>query len=327
MLNKTRAIAAPMCAAFIASAAFAGGSCTYSKTAQSQCGSSNAGYQVVQAGHHSEPNIIQIASTTEGFGTLTAAITAAGLADALQGEGPFTVFAPTDDAFAKLPAGTVESLLRPENRETLVSILKFHVVPGRVMAKDVVKVTSADTLMGQRVDVNVDGGNVTINGANVIATDVTAGNGVIHVIDTVILPEDKNILSVAAEANMFNTLAAALGAAELTSALEGDGPFTVLAPTDEAFAKLPAGTIENLLKVENRDQLRAILLYHVIEGRVYSDQAINAKKARTLQGSKVKIKSAYGSVKINDAKVIAADIDATNGVIHVIDTVLLPPSH
>jgi uncharacterized surface protein with fasciclin (FAS1) repeats len=123
------------------------------------------------------------------FNTLVAAVKAAGLVDTLKGEGPFTVFAPTDEAFAKLPAGTLESLLKPENKARLQSILTYHVVPGKVMSRDVVKLDSARTVQGSSVAIKTHDGKVMVNGARVIKADVETSNGVIHVIDTVILPE------------------------------------------------------------------------------------------------------------------------------------------
>jgi uncharacterized surface protein with fasciclin (FAS1) repeats len=133
--------------------------------------------------------IVDVAASKPEFSTLVAALKAGGLVETLQGEGPFTVFAPTDEAFAKLPAGTLESLLKPENRDQLRAILTYHVVPGKVLAKDVVGLDSATTVNGAKADVQVEGGTVTIDGAKVTATDVVAGNGVIHVVDTVMLPE------------------------------------------------------------------------------------------------------------------------------------------
>ncbi len=131
-----------------------------------------------------------VENAVEGkFTTLVAAAKAAGLVDLLSGKGPFTVFAPTDKAFEKLPEGTVESLLKPENKEKLVAILKYHVVPGNVMAKDVVKLTSAKTAQGSEIKVKVTDGKVSINDAKVVKADVACKNGVIHVIDTVILPK------------------------------------------------------------------------------------------------------------------------------------------
>jgi transforming growth factor-beta-induced protein len=273
-----------------------------------------------------DKDIVDTAVAAGSFKTLAAALQAGGLVDALKGEGPFTVFAPTDEAFAKLPEGTVATLLKPENKGKLVSILTYHVVPGKVMATDVVKVTGAKTLNGQQVDVKVDGGKVFIDGSQVVKADIACSNGVIHVIDSVILPADKNLAETAIAAGSFKTLVAAAQAAGLVGALSGEDALTVFAPTDEAFAKLPEGTVESLLKPENKSKLADILKYHVVSGRVYSSDAVAAKSAATLQGSKINIKVTDSGAMVNDAKLLKTDIDASNGVIHVIDSVILPPS-
>jgi uncharacterized surface protein with fasciclin (FAS1) repeats len=144
------------------------------------------------AGHHAKDgnskDIVDTAVAAGQFNTLAAALEAADLVDTLKGDGPFTVFAPTDAAFAKLPAGTVESLLKPENRDQLVAILTYHVVPGKVAAADVVKLDEAKTVNGKGVQITVADSGVQVDNANVIKTDIEASNGVIHVIDTVIIP-------------------------------------------------------------------------------------------------------------------------------------------
>jgi uncharacterized surface protein with fasciclin (FAS1) repeats len=134
-------------------------------------------------------DIVDTAVGAGSFNTLVAAVKAADLVETLKGEGPFTVFAPTDDAFAKLPSGTLEDLLRPENKAKLQSILTYHVVPGKVMAEDVVKLDSAKTVNGQSLTIKVESGTVMIDNAKVVKTDVACSNGVIHVIDTVVLPK------------------------------------------------------------------------------------------------------------------------------------------
>ena len=136
----------------------------------------------------------------------------------------------------------------------------------------------------------------------------------------------KDIVDTAVAAGQFETLAAALGAADLVDTLKGDGPFTVFAPTDEAFAKLPEGTVESLLKPENRDQLIAILTYHVVPGAVRAADVVKLDAARTVNGQSVAIQVADNGVQVDNANVIATDIEASNGVIHVIDTVILPSS-
>lgn len=136
--------------------------------------------------------------------------------------------------------------------------------------------------------------------------------------------EDRDIVDVAVAAGEFSTLAAALDAAGLVTTLKGEGPFTVFAPTDAAFAKLPAGTLESLLLPENRDRLTAILTYHVVPGKVMAADVVNLSEAETVNGSGIAIKVIDGKVMINDATVVTADVDASNGVIHIIDTVILP---
>jgi transforming growth factor-beta-induced protein len=271
--------------------------------------------------------IVETAVAAGSFKTLVAAVQAAGLVDTLNGAGPFTVFAPTDEAFAKLPAGTLESLLKPENKAKLAAILTYHVVPGAVKAADVVKLKNAGTVNGQRVDIKVDGAKVKVDGATVVTTDIACSNGVIHVIDSVILPVDGTIVDVAAKNGSFNTLVAAVKAAGLVETLSGKGPFTVLAPTDAAFAKLPAGTLEMLLKPENKQQLVDILTYHVVPGvAAYSDAVVKMSEVPTVLGSPIAVKVVDGKVTLNGATVVAADVEATNGVIHVVDTVILPSS-
>jgi len=271
-------------------------------------------------------DIVTTAIGAGSFKTLATALQAAGLIETLQGNGPFTVFAPSDEAFAKLPAGTVETLLKPENKQSLIAVLTYHVVPGKVMAAEVVKLNAATTVNGQRVNVKVDDGKVQIDQTQVVAADIVCSNGVIHVIDQVILPSTDNIPATAAKAGTFKTLLAAAKAAGLVEVLSGEKPLTVFAPTDDAFAKLPAGTVENLLKPENKEKLTAILKFHVVSGRVFSNDVLSGKELKTAQGGMLTAAVTNGAATINGAGLIATDIDASNGVIHVIDTVLLPPA-
>ncbi|MGD2015448.1 MAG: fasciclin domain-containing protein [Desulfobacterales bacterium] len=141
------------------------------------------------ASSHSKKDIVDTAVSAGSFKTLVAAVTAADLAETLKGEGPFTVFAPTDDAFAKLPAGTVEDLLKPENKDKLTSILTYHVVSGKVMAKDVMTLKEAKTVQGGMVNISMEADTVMIDNAKVVKADIECSNGVIHVIDTVIMPK------------------------------------------------------------------------------------------------------------------------------------------
>lgn len=270
-------------------------------------------------------DIVDTAVANGNFKTLAAALGAADLVEALKGEGPLTVFAPTDEAFSKLPPGTVESLLQPENKAKLQKILTYHVIGKQVPASTVVTLSGATTLSGERLQIGADSGAVKVNDATVVSTDIACDNGLIHVVDTVLLPADKNLVETAASAGTFNTLIAAAKAAGLAGALTGSDDLTVFAPTDEAFAKLPAGTVESLLKPENKQQLVGILKYHVVSGRIYSDAALAAGQAGTLEGGTVSITADSSGAKVNEANLVATDISASNGVIHVIDRVLMPP--
>ena len=283
-------------------------------------------------------SIVDIAVADGRFTTLVAALQAADLVETLQGEGPFTVFAPTDDAFAALPEGTVEALLA--DPEALSQILLYHVVSGKVMAADVAGLNGADvaTVAGENIMVKADDMGVMINESKVIITDIEGSNGVIHVVDAVILPpveesaevemddemmeESKTIVDIAVEDGRFTTLVTAVTEAGLVETLQSEGPFTVFAPTDEAFAALPAGTIEALLA--DIPALTDILLYHVVDGKVMAADVVELDSATTLQGQDIMIKTNMGKVMINDAEVVITNIEASNGVIHVVDAVILP---
>ena len=280
-------------------------------------------------------SIAEIAAEDGRFNTLVAAVTAAGLAETLSGEGTFTVFAPTDDAFAALPEGTVESLLE-DPQGALTDILLYHVVDSVVPAETVVTLDSATTMQGEDVAISVVDGEVFLNeSAKVIITDIEASNGIIHVIDAVILPPSmsaaaaktgKSIAEIAAEDGRFNTLVAAVTAAGLAETLSSEGTFTVFAPTDDAFAALPEGTVESLLE-DPQGALTDILLYHVVDSVVPAETVVTLDSATTMQGEDVAIAVVDGEVFLNDsAKVIITDIEASNGIIHVIDAVILPPS-
>ena len=281
------------------------------------------------AAHHSESaSRLDIVETAQGAGvfqTLVAAVGAAGLVETLKSDGPFTVFAPTDEAFAQLPAGTLDALLEPRNREALRAILTYHVVAGEVPASAAGSRSFANTVNGQRAELRVAEGRLRVDDAIVLTADVRASNGLIHGIDRVLLPEDQTIVGVASRAGTFATLLAAAEAAGFAETLSGDGPFTVFAPTDEAFARLPEGTVEELLGEPGLGTLKSILGYHVLEGRVFADGALAAGRARTVNGESVAIRIADGRLRVNGAAVAAADVEAANGVVHVIEEVLLPP--
>ncbi len=285
------------------------------------------------AQNHGGNTIVDVAVSAGIFKTLVAAVQAAGLAETLMGKGPFTVFAPTDEAFAKLPVGTVETLLKPENKATLVSILTYHVAAGYRTSGNLSTTSGARSVQGAPIGFAVHGKDATLTDgkggtAKVIKANVGASNGVIHIIDTVIMPPDAakgDIVDTAVGAGSFKTLVAAVQAAGLVETLKGAGPFTVFAPSDEAFAKLPEGLVAELVKPENKDVLTQILTYHVVAGDLQSSELIHSNRApKTVQGGKLSIYKSAKGVMVNKSMLTAANILTTNGVIHVIDSVLLP---
>ena len=266
--------------------------------------------------------IVDVAASDPRFSTLVTALQAAGLDATLQGPGPFTVFAPTNDAFAKLPKGTVDALLA--DIPALTNVLTYHVVGGNLASGDVISASSVDTVQGSKAIIRKVGKNYFINNARIIITDIPADNGVIHVINRVILPPAKNIMETIREDSRFDTLEAAIDAAGLAGVLEGAGPFTLFAPTDAAFKKLPKGTLEALLA--DIPALTSVLTYHVSADEIFRGEIRMLDTLPTVNGAEIDVQIKRGRLMLNNARLVQSDILTTNGVIHVIDVVLLPPA-
>lgn len=285
-----------------------------------------------------EGDIVDIAVSNGSFTTLVAALQEAELVGALQGDGPFTVFAPTDEAFASLLASlditAADLLAHPD----LSKVLLYHVVSGKVMSSDLTDDMMAPTLNGQTIKVDLDMG-VMINASNVVTADIEASNGVIHVIDQVLVPDDfmlepmmddemdemaqVDIVDIALSSDDFSMLVMLLQEADLVGALQGEGPFTVFAPTNDAFTKLVTAlgiTPEELMA---QPELASVLLYHVVSGKVMSTDLSDGLMAPTLNGKEVSFDLMNG-VMVDNATVVTADVEASNGVVHIIDEVLIP---
>jgi uncharacterized surface protein with fasciclin (FAS1) repeats len=270
-------------------------------------------------------SIMDIVTNSADHNTLEAALLASGLNETLANPGDFTLFAPTDAAFAALPAGAVDALLT-DPFGALVNVLLYHALGGTALSTDLSDGLMVTTLQGQNVTVTINANGVFINDAQVIIADIMADNGVVHVIDAVLLPPaapTNTILDIVVNSADHNTLEAAVLAAGLQGALAGPGPLTVFAPTDAAFAALPAGTIETLL-ADPTGALTQVLLYHAVAGVAMSTNLSDGMMVETLQGQDVTVTINANGVFINDAQVIIADIMADNGVVHVIDAVLVP---
>jgi uncharacterized surface protein with fasciclin (FAS1) repeats len=289
--------------------------------------------------------IVEVAADAGDFSILLTALETAGLTETLSAEGPFTVFAPTDEAFAAIDEATLNALLA--DQETLEQVLLYHVVEGEVLAADVVELDEATTVQGEPITITVDGETVTLNDTTtVVETDITAANGVIHVIDSVLLPpdvtlpapedemteettgeaatDDATIADVVSTNDDFSTLLTALETAGLTETLSAEGPFTVFAPTNDAFAAIDEATLNALLA--DQEALEQVLLYHVVAGEVMAADVVELDEATTVQGEPITITVDGETVTLNDTTtVVETDITAANGVIHVIDSVLLPP--
>ena len=267
------------------------------------------------------------ASSTGVHDSLVAALSHADLVTTLQGDGPFTVFAPTDDAFAA--AGIdLTSFDTDEENATLADILLYHVYSGAVNAADVTDGMTVAMVNGDDASFTVSSdGTVMIGDATVTTADVISSNGVIHVIDTVLMPPADlvDIPSVAVGTGVHTALVAALTKADLVSTLQGDGPFTVFAPTDQAFTD--AGIdLDSFSTDEEIAALADILTYHVLSGSVLSSDIEDKTTATAVNGDSLAFAVSADGVMVNDANVVSADVLASNGVVHVIDKVLMPPA-
>jgi transforming growth factor-beta-induced protein len=298
------------------------------------------------------------ASNNPLLSTLVAAVKAAGLVDTLNGPGPFTIFAPVNDAFAKIPKADLDKLLA-DPKGDLTKILTLHVVSGKMDADALVKAGTVKSLNGADLKIAKDGDMVKINGsASVICGNVTTGNAIVHIIDNVLTPAKGDAMAGAAMADkpigaacsavpatgkgsfdgmsadpaataasnnpLLSTLVAAVTAAGLGDTLNGPGPFTIFAPTNDAFAKIDKATLTKLL-ADPKGDLTKILTFHVVPGKMDAAALIKAGSAKTVNGAELKFAAEGESVKINGASsVICGNVKVGNGIVHIIDTVLLP---
>ena len=266
-------------------------------------------------------SVYDIVSNSNDHTILKTALDTCFFTSYLSGPGPFTLFAPTDAAFNALPAGTLPALLN--DLSELANILKHHVIGDSLMSTMLSNGMMATTLLGTDVTVSIVNGNVYIDNAMVTVADIIADNGVVHVIDAVLLPPVSNtIYDVVLNSQDHITLLTAIDTCGLKGTLSGPGPFTLFAPTDAAFNALPAGTVAALLN--DIPTLTDILMHHVLGDSVMSTMLSNGMMATTLLGTDVTVSITNGNVYIDNAMVTVADIIADNGVVHVIDAVLLP---
>jgi len=283
--------------------------------------------------------IPDVASETPDLSTLVAALKAGALVDQLSGEGPFTVFAPTNEAFAKLPKALLAALLEPANKKYLDEVLTYHVVWGDVHSKDLKPTQEFFTIEGKIVTVVKNADGVFVNGAQVTTADVYASNGVVHIINEVLIPPGFvppssslvatntpfTIVDIAQFDGELSTLVTALQAGALIDTLSGKGPFTVFTPTNAAFAKLPETLLASLLEPSNKKFLDEILTYHVVAGGIHIADLKPSQELKTVGGNTVKVLKYPYAVFVNDNIVVGTGGNASNGVVYPINEVLIPP--
>jgi len=272
-------------------------------------------------------SIVDIVVNSPDHNTLEAAVIAAELADDLSGDGPFTVFAPTDAAFAAIDAATLNTLLADPTGD-LATILLNHVVAGFAGTSNVSDGTAIGNLIGQNLEFGINGSTVTINGVNVSVLDIRADNGVVHVIDAVLLPtfpetRPATIMDVVSTSPVHTTLNTLINAAELDDDLSSGGTFTLFAPTDEAFAVLPTDVTDALL-ADPTGALADILLYHATIGVASTDNIVDGLAIGSLSGRNLNFSATGSGVTVNGVNISVFDIKTDNGVVHVIDAVLVP---
>ena len=284
-------------------------------------------------GGDDKDNIVEIAQKDSRFSILAEAVVAADLAGTLSGDGPFTVFAPTNDAFAALltELGVTKAQLLA-NKPLLTQVLTYHVLPAAVTKAQVPAGKAITTVQGGIFKVDAVGAGLVVTDgrnrkANITATDLEAKNGVIHVIDKVILPADKNIVQTAQALPTFSILVEAVLAADLAGALSGNGPLTVFAPTNDAFAALLAELgVTKAQLLADKALLTQVLTYHVVGARVLKADVPVGTPVATLQGQTLTVTPALAiqDQRGRSANIVATDVLTSNGVIHVIDKVILP---
>jgi uncharacterized surface protein with fasciclin (FAS1) repeats len=296
-------------------------------------------------GMSAEP-VATAASTNPLLTTLATAVGDAGLVDTLDGEGPFTVFAPANGAFADVPQGELEELLA--DQDALTSVLTYHVVEGEMSPEDLVEAGSVATLEGDDLTIAGDAEDFTVDGAKVLCGNITTSNAVVYVIDEVLMPEsvspaptgptgplcsalpseavsalaEQPAGAATGEVELLSTLNTAVQAADLGSTLDGDGPFVVFAPIDDAFEALPAGALDDLL--DDPEALANVLTYHVVAGDQSRSELIAEGEVETVQGGDVEIDTARGQLTVNGDAVLCGPITVENGSVYLIDGVLTP---
>ena len=296
------------------------------------------------------------ASNNPVLSTVVSAVKAAGLVDTLNGPGPFTIFAPSNDAFAKIDKATIDKLMA-DPKGDLTKILTYHVVPGKLSADDLVKAGTEKTVNGAEVKITKSGDTIKVNDSSVVCGNIETANATVFIVDSVLMPPTsgasagatsypanfgsacsavpasgsgsfegmaKDPAATAASNNpVLSTVVSAVKAAGLVDTLNGPGPFTIFAPSNDAFAKIDPNTLKTLL-ADPKGDLTKILTYHVVPGKLSADDLVKAGTEKTVEGGSVKITADGDTIKVNDATVVCGNVETANATVFIIDSVLMP---
>ena len=267
-----------------------------------------------------QKDILSILQDAEEFSSFTEMIHVVGLDNLISGPGTFTLFAPVDSAFLKLPDNTAEDL--SNNLPFMRRVLLFHIVPGSLCSQVIVQNPELETLLGQSLAIDSRGG-IRVDGSTILVRDIHASNGTIHVIDSVIFPhEEPDIAQVMRNTGILDVAMSAFEETSIVDVLKGEGPITVFVPSDVAFARIPCETMEAL--ISDPEWLREVLLYHISEGLFATQDLILENEVKSLQGEIIEAKATESGLGIQDTLIIVGDIGARNGIIHIIDHVMFP---
>ena len=314
--------------------------------AEGSTGSEDSAPAALDTSAAADGSLLSVLTEDGRYSTFVSAIESSGVAEKLSQKGPFTVFAPTDQAFQKLPTEVVAKLLLPENSSTLEKVLKYHVLGGLV-ATGTINEGDKDSLEGKKLHFTFVDGEITVNGAPFVS-ELTASNGIVHGLDFVLVPPEVDlgslggtivttatteapvvgvpILQSLEDQGTFTTLLSAIEKAGLKEQLSGEGPFTVFAPTDDAFNRLPGGVTDKLLLPQNKAALVTFLTHHVIADRVNGRDLKDKQDLKMLDGTTVKVGIDQGKITLDDATMTFADQESSNGVVHIINAALRPGS-
>jgi uncharacterized surface protein with fasciclin (FAS1) repeats len=268
-------------------------------------------------------SIVEALRSSKGLRSFAKLVDAAGMATVLEAEGPFTVLVPTEAAFANLGEGAFDRLVEQQDRDRLRTIVSNHILRGGLGAADLADRSGVRSLADRRLAVEHKFGVLTVGRAAIKAANIPATNGIIHTISGVLQPVESDLMTVAGKVGPYATLIELIESAGLRDSLAGKGPYSLFAPTNRAFERLPAGTLDRLRDPAHRKELIELLRRHIVPGRIYAEDALRAGRLTNLNGEVLSFRLMDGRETLAGAHVYETNVDAGNGVLHAIDRVLV----